>query len=247
MAMNHYFQNGAGHGVYRPTQDMFERLYIHAIKTMGVKVYYVPKQYVNIDQIFIEDSLAKFEHAYPIEAYLDNVQGYTGGNSFMSKFGIENNASATFHISKTRWAEEVGRRGTNVLPNRPTEGSLIFFPLTNTIFEIKFVDSNDSFYQLGKLFSYRLEVEVFQYSSERIETGIEELDTNPYLFSLAEEEYAWLDESGNEVLTEDGEIIVLDQYDFDTIDVGSQNKEFSTENELVIDWDSSNPFGEVKP
>jgi hypothetical protein len=70
----------------------------------------------------------------------------------------------------------VGRFGQTIIPSRPNEGDLLYFPLTGGLFEIKFVQHQDPFYQLGKLYIYKLEVELFQYSSEAIDTGDSDID-----------------------------------------------------------------------
>jgi hypothetical protein len=84
--------------------------------------------------------------------------------------------SATLVVARRRWDQLVGRYGVTQLPNRPCEGDLIYFPLTKGLFEIKFVKHQDPFYQLGKLYVYKLQVELFQYASEKIDTGIKEID-----------------------------------------------------------------------
>lgn len=244
MAMNKYFSSGV-QGGYSPTQQFYEGLIIQSIKVTGVAVYYIPREYVNIDSIFLEDSLSRFSNAIKIEMHLDDIQGFSGNGSFMSRFGVEINDTCSFTVSKSRWIEEIGRSGLNVLPNRPTEGSLIFFPLSNTLFQITKVSSTDVFYQLGKLFTFKLDCETYQYSSEEFATGIDEIDNNEYTHSTAEEMYLLLDEDGNEILMEDGSSILLDQYSFDGLDPGAQNKAFFTESDKTISWNEMNPFAEL--
>jgi hypothetical protein len=84
--------------------------------------------------------------------------------------------SATLVVARRRWDQLVGRYGQTIIPTRPCEGDLIYFPLTKGLFEIKFVKHQDPFYQLGKLYVFKLQVELFQYASEKIDTGISEID-----------------------------------------------------------------------
>ena len=108
--------------------------------------------------------------------YFENVDSLDGQGAFIQKFGLMMEQSATLVVARRRWDQMVGRYGATILPNRPCEGDLIYFPLSKGLFEIKFVKHQDPFYQLGKLYVYKLQVELFQYSSERIDTGIKEVD-----------------------------------------------------------------------
>jgi hypothetical protein len=108
--------------------------------------------------------------------YFENVDSYGGQGAFIQKFGLMIEQSATLVVARRRWDQFVGRYGVTTVPTRPNEGDLIYFPLTNALFEIKFVQHQDPFYQLGKLYVYKLQVELFQYSSERIDTGIAQVD-----------------------------------------------------------------------
>ena len=95
----------------------------------------------------------------------------------MSKFGLFNEQAATVSLARKKWQDLVGRFGTSNLPTRPSEGDLLYFPMTKGLFEIKFVQDKDPFYQLGKLYTYKLNIELYQYSSEKINTGIPEIDS----------------------------------------------------------------------
>jgi hypothetical protein len=94
----------------------------------------------------------------------------------IQKFGLLMDQSATLTVARKRWTDLIGIHGTTHLPNRPNEGDLIYYPLTKGLFEIKFVKHQEPFYQLGRLYTYKLDVELFQYSSEKIDTGIPEVD-----------------------------------------------------------------------
>jgi Virus neck protein len=171
MPINKLFPRGA-----KPEQSMVESLIIESIKQYGREFYYLPRKFVALDHLFGEDPLSKFEYAYQIEGYLDNVDNYGGNGMFMSKFGMFIEEQGQITIARKRWEHLISRHGETVIPSRPAEGDLIYFPTTKGLFEIKFVEHQNPFYQLGRLYVYKLKVELFQYASERIDTGIEDID-----------------------------------------------------------------------
>lgn len=168
---NVYFSHGT-----RNEQYLVEDLIIESLKIYGNEFMYIPRTLVSKDEILGEDRLSKFTSSFPIEMYFENVDSLGGQGAFIQKFGLMMEQSATLVVARRRWEQMVGRYGQTILPNRPCEGDLIYFPLTKGLFEIKFVAHQDPFYQLGKLYVYKLQVELFQYASERIDTGIAPID-----------------------------------------------------------------------
>jgi hypothetical protein len=142
----------------------------------GNEVMYIPRTLVSKDEILGEDRLSKFTSSFPIEMYFENVDSFGGQGAFIQKFGLMMEQTATLVVARRRWDQFVGRYGATIVPNRPCEGDLIYFPLSKGLFEIKFVAHQDPFYQLGKLYVYKLQVELFQYASEQIDTGIKDVD-----------------------------------------------------------------------
>lgn len=246
MTVNHWSQSGVP-SYFPATHKMIDRLITQSIQVQGFQVYYMPRKWVNVDEIFTEDRLSEFDYAIPLEMYLENVQGFEGQGDFFSKFGVEINDTCTFTVSRSRWDVEVGRSGKSVLPNRPAEGDLIYFPMSSTLFEIKKVISNNPFYQLGKLFTYKLDCEIVTYSQEPIKTGIDEIDNNPYLHSLLEENYVVNLEDGEALSDESGEYFENEDYNLETLDPGSQNNTFTKGVDSIIDFSETNPFAEVQP
>lgn len=169
--VNVYFSHGT-----RNEQYLVEDLIIESLKIYGQEFFYIPRTLVSKDEILGEDRLSEFKTSFPIEMYFENVDSLDGQGAFIQKFGLMMEQSATLVVARRRWDQMVGRYGATILPNRPCEGDLIYFPLSKGLFEIKFVKHQDPFYQLGKLYVYKLQVELFQYSSERIDTGIKEVD-----------------------------------------------------------------------
>ena len=173
--VNVYFQDGKNTGT-RNEQFLIEDLIIESLKIYGQEFFYIPRKLVSKDEILGEDRLSEFKSSFPIEMYFENVDSLGGQGAFIQKFGLMMEQSATLVVSRRRWDQMVGRYGATILPNRPNEGDLIYFPLSKGLFEIKFVQHQDPFYQLGKLYVYKLQVELFQYASEAIDTGVSAID-----------------------------------------------------------------------
>ena len=171
MHRNLYFTQGT-----RPEQTFHEDLIVESLSIYGQSVYYIPRSLVAKDEILGEDRLSEFKTAYPIEMYFENVDGFDGQGAFIQKFGLMMEQSATLVVARRRWNQLVGKFKSTIIPERPCEGDLIYFPLSGGLFEIKFVQHQDPFYQIGKLYVYKLQVELFQYSSERLNTGVKEID-----------------------------------------------------------------------
>ena len=171
MAKNPYFKFGTN-----SEQNIVENLIIECLQIYGQELFYIPRTLVSKDEILGEDRLSEFKNAYPIEMYFENVDGFGGNGAFMSKFGLMIEQSATLVVARKRWQQAVAQYGQTILPNRPAEGDLLYFPLTGGLFEIKFVQHQNPFYQIGKLYTYKLDIELFQYASERIDTGYNVID-----------------------------------------------------------------------
>jgi hypothetical protein len=139
-------------------------------------MFYIPRTLVSKDEILGEDRLSKFTSSFPIEMYFENVDSFAGQGAFIQKFGLMMEQSATLVVARRKWEQLVGRFGQTTIPSRPNEGDLLYFPLTDGLFEVKFVQHQDPFYQQNKLFVYKLQVELFQYSSEVLDTGIKDID-----------------------------------------------------------------------
>jgi hypothetical protein len=236
MARNVYFTQGT-----RSEQYLVEDLIVESLKIYGQDVYYIPRILVAKDIVFGEDVLSKFEAAYQIEMYFEDVDDFQGQGTFLQKFGIEVEKSATLVVARRTWEKEIARHNVTRL-TRPAEGDLIYFPLTKKLFEVRFVEHEDPFYQLGKLYVYKLRIETFQYASEKLETGVAEIDAiednftydQPYI--RAEHGEIFDTESGLDISSEDATGPTTDQTDNTNLDVAGSG---------LIDFDETNPFGEV--
>ena len=184
-SLNPYFASGVTQGT-SPEQNLVEDLIIECLDIYGVEVQYIPRTLVSKDELLGEDRLSKFENAFPISAYFENIDTFDGGGYMTQKFGLMIEQSATLTIARRKWNDLIGKTGTTILPYRPAEGDLIYFPLSKGLFEIKFVQHQDPFYQLGKLYVYKLNIELFQYASEQINTGLDDIDVFETLKSFDE-------------------------------------------------------------
>jgi len=131
---------------------------------------------VNRDDVLNEDPASRFDDAYLIEAYLENVDGFEGQGDLYSKFGLEIRDEATFVISRRQWEKIVGIFSSDLTNPKPQEGDVLFLPMTNSFFEISFVEDDSPFYQLSNLPVYRMQCSLFEYADEDFDTGIESID-----------------------------------------------------------------------
>ena len=183
MAVNHYFQGGRGIG-NDSEKRLYEDLIIEGLKIYGQDVYYLPRTLVNQDLVLGEDVLSKFDDSYLVEMYIETTEGFQGEQELISKFGLEIRDDTTFVIAKRRWQDQVDSTATQIVDGRPNEGDLIYVPLFNSFFEIQFVEDQEPFFQLGNLPVYKLRATKFEYSSERIDTGINAIDDAESSYSL---------------------------------------------------------------
>ena len=245
MATNQYFQSGVPGG-RSSEQLLMEDIIIECLRIYGFDTYYMPRKAVNEDLILGEDALNKYEHAYPLEMYMQNVNGFEGDGDLLSKFGVEIRDTATFVVARRRWDEVVARSGNAVLTTRPAEGDIVYFPLTKAYFEIKRVEALDPFFQVGKLYVYKLQCELYRYSSEVINTGNNDIDTIASDKNFDINNFNVLLETGDRFLLEyySESSLVLESYQLNTILPNTQNENFTSEIS-VLDFSETNPFGEI--
>ena len=284
MPTNVYFDTGT-----KPEQNLYEDLIIEQLRIYGQDCYYIPRNMVSEDKVFGEDSLSKFEDAYMLEMYVDNVDGYEGEKELMSKFGLDIQDDATFTVARRRWEQFVTVDNNIVVSSRPNEGDLVYWPKGSKLFEITFVDHDDPFYQVHNLPTYKLKCKTFEYGSEDLDTGIAAIDsieTDNSLDQLSHQmtlesattinEFFALEEGtpsdgqlkledslqGDKIISEtvdqvgsivmenpvegaEADYIILETYRVDTIDESAQNDLFDSEEDTILDFTESNPFGDA--
>ena len=182
MALNPFFLQGS-----QSEQRLVQDLINEQLKIYGVEVIYLPRRIVNKDSIFTEIESSKFSDNFAIEAYVNTFDGYGGAGDIMTKFGMSLKDELIVTISKERFEDFISPflvdlpAGEVEVTSRPNEGDLIFFPLGGRLFEIKFVEHEKPFYQLGKNYVYELRCELFELEDEvggwdQLSTTTDEID-----------------------------------------------------------------------
>ena len=177
MALNPFFLQGS-YG----EQNLIQELINEQLKIYGVEVLYIPRKFVRTQTIIEEVQSSKFDDNFAIEAYINNYDGYSGAGDIMTKFGVSVRDELSLVISRERFEDfispflEVEDDNEITVWERPREGDLIYFPLGKRLFEVKFVEHEKPFYQLGKNYVYELQCELFEYEDEVLDTSIEDVD-----------------------------------------------------------------------
>ena len=173
--LNPFFQQGS-----TSEQNLVQDLINEQLRMYGVEIHYLPRKYMNEKTVIREVVQSVFNDSYPLEAYVDNFEGYAENPTLLTKFGIEQTNEVNLVISRERWEtyiEPLLKNESNVkLTTRPKEGDLIYFRLGDRLFEIKYVEHEKPFYQLRKNYVYTLKCELFRYEDEVIDTGVAEID-----------------------------------------------------------------------
>ena len=178
MALNSYFLQGSA-SEQRLVQDLINE----QLKIYGIDIFYMPRKFVGTDDLMKENIVARFDDSFALEAYIQNYEGFQGSGDLMTKFGVRTTDELTLVVSKERYEDFIGTfyadgDDETVLTSRPKEGDLIYFPLSDSLFEIKFVEHENPFYQLGKLYMYQLTCELYEYEDAIIDTSIAQIDDN---------------------------------------------------------------------
>lgn len=268
MARNVFFNQ------YTPVkqeQSLVEDLIIEAIKIYGVDAYYLPRTHVNLDQLYAEDASMKFDDALEVELYIKTFDGFVGQEDFLSKFGLQIDESINFVIAQKRFTQalktsllteysynmkhedgyyilnETAYDYSSIL--RPREGDLIWLPMAGYMYEIKFTENIENFFQLGKLYTYEMRCERFRYSNEIIDTDVDAIDAVETIYSqstslfikvLLEDDYLLLLEDGTRILDESEKV---ENQDASAENEFLQNK---IEDDDVVDFTEYNPFSAVR-
>ncbi len=224
-------------------QNLIENLIIESIKIYGHDVYYIPRQLKNKDEIYGEDSVSEYNQSFFIDMYIKDVSGFQGEGDFLSKFNLQIRDQITFTIARRTFFDEIGNVDELA---RPREGDIIYLPLNKKIFVIKFVEHEAIFYQLGSLQTFDLVCDLWEYSNERLNTGITEIDSKEKDYSFDFSTYRMLTEDSYVLQDEDGYDLVQEQFNFVTQvgDSFEDNTEVEVEADNIVDFSEANPFSE---
>ena len=206
-------------------------------------MFYCPRTLIAKDDIYGEDSLSEYNEAYPIDLYIKSYDSYEGDGSFLSKFNLEIRDQMTLTVSVRNFMNEIGDIATIA---RPQEGDLIYIPMVDRIMIIKYVNKNAVFYQMGSIQMYDLTCEIYEYSSERLRTGIDAIDNIEKERSLDMGIWGILTNDNYFITDNDGFEIIQSSYDFESqaTDAFEDNTEFQLEGEEILDWSQVDPFSE---
>jgi len=167
MARNTYFSQGSV-----GEKDLYEDMVVEALGIYGQDVYYIPRDIISSDDIINETIESKFTDSYLVEMYIENTDGFDGDSDLLGKFGLEIRDQVSLIVARRSFSRAT--RGSDMV--RPKEGDLIYIPLSKSLFELKFVEHEQPFYQLNNLVVYKLQCELFEYRGEDIDTGLGLID-----------------------------------------------------------------------
>jgi hypothetical protein len=267
MARNTYFNQ---YTAVASEQTLLEDLIIESIRIYGIDAYYLPRTHVNLDLLYSEDASMLFDDALEMELFVKSFDGFMGQQDFLSKFGLQVDESITFSVAQKRFTQSlstklIGEKGNNLITEaaeylqpdlstnydyssilRPREGDLIWIPIMGFMYEIKHAENAENFYQLGRLYTYEIKCDRLEYSSERIDTDVPEIDAVEDTFTQDLLGFEMLDEEGDRILVEFGTetgSLLQEEYINEEV-VGAQNSLIQEEvgDEDVLDFSERNPF-----
>lgn len=237
---NFYFNNFSNFG----EQDLIESLIVESISIYGHSVYYCPRDTVKIDAIYGEAPISAYSDAYEFDMYIRSYDNYEGDGTFLSKFNLEIRDQTTFTVSRRTFKNEISR-DTDI--ERPQEGDLIYSNMMKRLFIIKYVKNTPIFYQMGALQVWDCVCEAFEYSNERLDTGIADIDAIQNNYSFDEGLFGVLTNDSYRITASDGGIITLGQFDYEQqLGPFEDNTEIYSvgQSENIIDWTDIDPFSE---
>ena len=239
MSTNFYFNNFTN----SQEQLLIEDLVLESIKIYGHDMFYCPRTLIAKDDIYGEDSLSEYNSAYQIDLYIKSYDSYEGDGSFLSKFNLEIRDQVTLTVSVRNFMNEIGN---SAMIDRPQEGDLIYVPMIDRVLIIKYVNKNAVWYQMGAIQMYDLSCEMYEYSSERLRTGIAAIDNIEQERSLDLGIWGILTNDGYYITDNDGYEIIQGDYSFEqqATDALEDNTEFQLEGEEILDWTQIDPFSE---
>lgn len=219
MATSVYFRNYDNFN----EQNLIDDLVIESIKIYGLDVTYISGEFNNRDDVFNEDDMPLYDEKYEFEVYVKNVDGFEGEGDFLSKFGLEIRDQVTFTVAVRTFERHVTRSNGNKV--RPRENDIIWMPLNKKMYRITYVEHESVFYQTGALQVYDIKCELMEFSNERFDTGIYDID---HYF--------------DDVSTLSTDVSTLE--DLEDTDPLAQNLVFEGEADDIIDFSEIDPFSE---
>ena len=268
MARNRYFNQ---YSPIRSEQSLITSLVVESIKIYGVDAYYMPRTHVNLDKLYNEDGAVIYDDALEMEMFIKSYDGFMGQEDFISKFGLQIDESITFVVAQKRFIESLkplmmNEYGYNVLLEdgsyflaeqgydyseilRPREGDLIWIPMLGYMYEIKFTENIENFFQLGDLYTFEMRCDRFEYSSERIDTDVPAIDAieDQYSLSTTNSEKSLLEDDtlllleDETYLIDESNIVLASEVSADNIFIGQK---IITDD--ILDFSEKNSFADSR-
>lgn len=155
-------------------QSLIDDLVIESIKQYGVDIIYISRAIKGRDIIFNEDDFPEYNEVFGFETYVKSMEGFEGEGDFLSKFGLQIRDTLTLTVANRTFERFVTREVVDLV--RPREGDLIYFPLNEKLFEIKYVEHESIFYQMGQTQVFDMQCELLEYANQRFNTGHPAID-----------------------------------------------------------------------
>ena len=222
MGTNTFFNNYARVS----EQTLIDDLVIESIKIYGVDVIYISRAIKGRDAIFKEDDFPEYNEVFEFETYVKNMEGFAGEGDFLSKFGLEIRDQLTLTVANRTFERYVTREVPSIV--RPREGDLIYFPINEKIFEIKNVEHESIFYQMGQTQVFDIVCELIEYSNQRFNTGRTNIDN--YFAGY-----------NTDIIVDANNATLTALSDTDDL---ADNLNFEVEGDLILDFSEVDPFSE---
>ena len=170
MPLSPFFLNGSP-----SEQRLVQDLVNEHLQLFGQDVLYLPRKIINQNTVIREITASKFDDSFRLEAYLVNVDGFGTPSDVLTKFGVRDQDEVTLVVSKERYDDFIAPfmklfpESERLNAQTPNEGDLIYLPLDNALFQIKYIERKVPFYQLNELFMYEFRCEIFEPEDEVID------------------------------------------------------------------------------
>ena len=255
---NPYFTATTG---YSGEQNLIDNLVIEQIAIYGIDLLYMPRENLNLDTLLHESTESAFSTALSIPMYIKSFDGYDNSMEMLTKFGVRSSDELTLVMSRSQWTafygpfvksiynadrqrplEDLNNPLLGEISRRPKEGDVIFFPYDGGLFEVKYVQFDQPFYQLGKGYVFELQCEKFEYSGEQFNTGITQIDSANARSTFPDTELLLI-EGGGPAFELNERVKLYNLTDLDLNDIATTSgQNLLTESDTFIDTDGVNYF-----
>jgi len=240
MTVNRFFNQTT----FVSEQNLLDKLTVESIQIYGNDLMYIPRNLNNFDQIYETDDQSSYTTPITIEMLIESVQGFNNApnDNIMTVIGLRSKSQITLAVSISRFTQEIT---TPYNISRPREGDLIYYPVHKKLFQIKYVDPRELFYELGSLHSYRMTCELFEYSNEIFNTGIPDIDIIQTRYNTNELDFALIAENNAMITDENNNVLIYSEFDIMKADPIADNEELLDEVKPILVFDEENPFGDI--